>query len=106
MRKPLVDEEERNAGATSATPRSPSWALRNVGGAKTIGYFSSIVLLINNITGPGVPSLPNMFVEAGWLVPLVCLVGTWLMTTLSAAMYCEAMERCAHASTPKDFGPN
>ena len=63
-----------------------------VGGAKTIGLFSSIALLINNITGPGIPSLPNMFVEAGWLVPLLCLLGIWLMTTLSASMYCEAME--------------
>ena len=38
-------------------------------GGKTIGYFAGIALLINNITGPGVPQLPNMFAEAGWLVP-------------------------------------
>lgn len=64
-----------------------------IGGAKTIGFWSSIALLINNITGPGIPSLPNMFAEAGWLVPVLCLLAVWLMTTLSAAMFCEAMER-------------
>ena len=64
-----------------------------IGGAKSIGFATSIMLLINNITGPGVPSLPNAFVEAGWLLPLLCLLAVYLMTTLSACMYCEAMER-------------
>ena len=63
------------------------------GGAKSIGLLTSVILLINNITGPGVPSLPNTFVEAGWLPPVACLLAVWFMTTLSAAMFCEAMER-------------
>jgi len=29
-------------------------------GVKDIAFFSGVVLLINNITGPGVPGLPNM----------------------------------------------
>lgn len=64
-----------------------------VGGAKSIGFWSGVLLLINNITGPGVPVLPNLFVEAGWLIPMACTIGVWLITTLSAAMFAEAM-RC------------
>ena len=60
-------------------------------GAKKIGLFASVALLINNITGPGVPQLPNLFAEAGWLTPVLCVIVVWVMTTLSSAMYCEAM---------------
>jgi len=62
-------------------------------GGKDIGYLAGIALLINNITGPGIPGLPNLFVEAGWLFPVAVTLLIWLMTTLSASMYCEAM-RC------------
>lgn len=49
-------------------------------GKKTIGLFAGVALLVNNITGPGVPSLPNMFAEAGehplyshvWSCPQTC----------------------------------
>jgi len=60
-------------------------------GSKSIGMFAGIALLINNVTGPGVPQLANMFVEAGWLFPVVCILLTWMITTFSASMYCEAM---------------
>lgn len=39
------------------------------------------------------PGLPNLFVEAGWLPPMVCILAVWVMTTLSSSMYAEAMER-------------
>jgi len=60
-------------------------------GAKEIGLWAGIILMVNNITGPGVPGLPNMFVEAGWLPPLLVLVVIYAMTTVSASMYAEAM---------------
>eukprot|EP00056_Hartaetosiga_gracilis_P022065 m.28030 g.28030 ORF g.28030 m.28030 type:complete len:612 (-) comp9419_c0_seq1:127-1962(-) len=60
-------------------------------GKKTIGFFAGVALLINNITGPGVPSIPNMFVESGWLFPTLAFLIIWLMTSLSTTMYCEAM---------------
>ena len=65
----------------------------NFGGGKTIGMFASVALLINNITGPGVPSLPNMFAEAGWLVPTIVFLLIWAMSSLSTTMYCEAMRQ-------------
>eukprot|EP00039_Didymoeca_costata_P013080 m.193963 g.193963 ORF g.193963 m.193963 type:complete len:557 (+) comp15670_c0_seq5:103-1773(+) len=62
-------------------------------GGKTIGMFAGVALLINNITGPGVPGLPNMFAEAGWLIPTVLFLLIWAMSSLSTTMYCEAMRR-------------
>eukprot|EP00730_Choanoeca_flexa_P018280 TRINITY_DN8881_c0_g1_i4.p1 TRINITY_DN8881_c0_g1~~TRINITY_DN8881_c0_g1_i4.p1 ORF type:complete len:575 (+),score=100.50 TRINITY_DN8881_c0_g1_i4:157-1881(+) len=62
-------------------------------GGKTIGYFAGVALLINNITGPGVPSLANMFAESGWLVPSIVFIAVWLMSSISTTMYCEAMRK-------------
>lgn len=62
-------------------------------GQKRIGYFAGIALLINNITGPGVPQLPNMFIESGWLFPTVTILAIWAMTSLSTVMYAEAMRK-------------
>eukprot|EP00051_Salpingoeca_urceolata_P006736 m.89093 g.89093 ORF g.89093 m.89093 type:complete len:562 (+) comp14964_c0_seq2:148-1833(+) len=62
-------------------------------GKKTIGALAGIALLINNITGPGVPSLPNMFAESGWLVPTIVFILVWAMSSLSTTMFCEAMRK-------------
>eukprot|EP00908_Phaeocystis_cordata_P004456 Transcript_14838.p1 GENE.Transcript_14838~~Transcript_14838.p1 ORF type:complete len:611 (+),score=262.14 Transcript_14838:70-1902(+) len=69
-------------------------------GSKQISFAAGVALLINNITGPGVPQLPNLFTEAGWLLPVLCVLGVWVMTTLSSAMYCEAMR---HMPDNADF---
>lgn len=66
---------------------------RNMFGSKTIGFFAGTALLINNITGPGIPQLPNMFAEAGWLWPTLCIFFVWATSTVSASMYCEAMRK-------------
>eukprot|EP00746_Dinoflagellata_sp_MGD_P076324 gnl/MRDRNA2_/MRDRNA2_30737_c0_seq1.p1 gnl/MRDRNA2_/MRDRNA2_30737_c0~~gnl/MRDRNA2_/MRDRNA2_30737_c0_seq1.p1 ORF type:complete len:521 (-),score=65.24 gnl/MRDRNA2_/MRDRNA2_30737_c0_seq1:100-1662(-) len=62
-------------------------------GTKSIGYLAGCILLINNITGPGIPALPNLFAEAGWLFPMLCILAIWVMTATSASMYCEAMRK-------------
>lgn len=62
-------------------------------GAKDIGFVASIALLVNNITGPGVPQLSGMFVEAGWLFPTFVILAIWGMTTFSSSMFCEAMRK-------------
>lgn len=58
-----------------------------------IGFLSSIALIVNNITGPGIPTLPNVYAESGWLLPTLCIVVVWALTTSSATMLCEAMEK-------------
>lgn len=90
-------EDPSSPGLGVFSPRSEQTFLEGAGaisqqfGAKEITMFSGVVLLVNNITGPGVPGLPNMFAEAGWLAPAVCLVAVWAMTTVSSSMYAEAM---------------
>lgn len=71
---------------------SPLLPLTSFGGAKGIRYASGVMLLINNITGPGIPALPNLLAEAGWLSPLLCMLGVWGMTTLAASMLAEVMQ--------------
>merc|ERR550514_292972 len=62
-------------------------------GRKTIGFFAGVVLLVNNITGAGVPALPNLVAESGWLPPLICTLACVLLTSLAAGMFAEAMRR-------------
>lgn len=66
---------------------------RQAFGGKSIGTFAGVALLVNNITGPGIPQLPNIFAEAGWLMPTLCIFAIWAASTVSAAMYCEAMRK-------------
>ena len=40
--------------------------VQSVGGAKTIGTLGSLVLMINNIMGPGMVALPFVFQSSGW----------------------------------------
>lgn len=48
---------------------------------------------MNNITGAGVPALPNLVAESGWLPPLICTLACVLLTSLAAGMFAEAMRR-------------
>ena len=57
------------------------------GGGKTISMFAGICLLVNNITGPGVPQIANMFAESGWVFPTVTCLVICVMSSVSAGMY-------------------
>jgi len=89
-----MSQDKQTGFSPTPTPRARDFLNNlnsNAFGGKDIAYFSGIVLLINNITGPGVPGLPNMFAEAGWLIPTLVLFAVYGMTTLSSTMYAEAM---------------
>lgn len=62
-------------------------------GAKTIGWGGSIVLLVNNITGPGMLLLPVLFQQAGWLVPMATLTAVCAISSLSCCCLADAMSR-------------
>jgi hypothetical protein len=94
------DEVESGFPEDMLSPRSPNAGDENIirkldhgddFGEKGITMIAGVMLLINNITGPGVPSLPNLFAEAGLLPPALCILACWGITTLSASMYAEAM---------------
>lgn len=58
---------------------------------KTIGLVGGISLLINNITGPAMVTIPLLYQNAGWVTPTICLVAMAIFGTLAASFLCEAM---------------
>merc|ERR1711871_1040220 len=102
------DREAGDMAENSATPTTsvladdlaapadccPEWDPHDKNlGKKTIGRWSSVALEINNITGPGILTLPYMFKEAGWCVPLIVFVLVTILSSLSCTTLCEAMSR-------------
>ena len=62
-----------------------------VGGGRTIGWFGSIALVVNNISGPGMLEFPAAFQAAGWVPSLAVLVAVWALSSLSASLLSGAM---------------
>ncbi len=60
-------------------------------GKKTIGSFAGTVLLLNNMMGVGLPLLPMLLQQAGWVTPVLCIVAVALLSGYSATMLTEAM---------------
>ncbi|KAI9101276.1 hypothetical protein DFS34DRAFT_642435 [Phlyctochytrium arcticum] len=60
--------------------------------AKTISFFGGVCLLINGMTGPGVPFTPATFQESGWFFPLILFGLFALVSALSVLFIIEAMQ--------------
>ncbi|TPX56107.1 hypothetical protein PhCBS80983_g04782 [Powellomyces hirtus] len=60
--------------------------------AKTISFFGGVCLLINGMTGPGVPFTPATFQESGWFFPTVLFLAFALVSALSVLFIIEAMQ--------------
>ena len=63
----------------------------NIGGGKTITTFGSIALLVNNVTGGGMVLFAQMYQQAGWLLPTLCLLLLMLICGTGALMLVECM---------------
>ena len=77
-----------------------SSALVPEGGKKTeaerrqvIGVWGSWVLNVNNIMGPGMVALPLAYQQSGWLIPTIVLFTAFVLSSFSATMLCEAMQK-------------
>ena len=57
------------------------------GGGKTISMMAGICLLVNNITGPGVPSIANMFAESGWVFPTLTFIIICILSSISTGLF-------------------
>eukprot|EP00043_Microstomoeca_roanoka_P018373 m.196087 g.196087 ORF g.196087 m.196087 type:complete len:595 (+) comp16812_c0_seq2:200-1984(+) len=62
-------------------------------GGKTIGFWGSFCLNINNCMGPALVLLPLLNQQAGWLTPTLALTVMFVLSSLAATMLCEAMQR-------------
>jgi len=64
---------------------------KDAGGGKTIGYVGGVSLLINNITGPAMVTMPLLFQNAGWFTPTLCLIVMTVYSGFASSLMCEAM---------------
>jgi hypothetical protein len=65
----------------------------NLLGGKTLGSFSSIVIVVNNIAGPGMLVLPRVYKEAGWVLPSLVLALICVGSGLAAVFLVDTMAR-------------
>lgn len=61
-------------------------------GAKTIGFWSSCCLNLNNVMGAAIVALPLVNQQAGWLTPTVCILFVFVVSSFAATMLVEAMQ--------------
>ena len=59
-------------------------------GGKTIGTFGAVVLVANNVVGPGMLELPKLFQEAGWLPTTLACVAVASLSATAACFFCDA----------------
>lgn len=69
----------------------PSSAAASMG-HKTIGFIGGVSLLVNNVLGPGVASIPALFQQAGWLAPSAFLIFCFFATVVNAEMILYSMQ--------------
>lgn len=60
-------------------------------GGKKISFFGGCCLLLNNITGPGLITLPLIYQQSGWLPATLGLVLVMVIAAFSSTMICNAM---------------
>ncbi|GJJ76521.1 hypothetical protein EMPS_08880 [Entomortierella parvispora] len=58
---------------------------------KDISFWGGLALLISNMTGPGIVTLPIVAQSAGWLPTLIAFAVVGILSTLSSLFICEAM---------------
>lgn len=57
----------------------------------TIGFWAGVCLLANNITGPGMVSIPSIFQTSGWLFPTVAFTLMGLYAGLCSLILARAL---------------
>ncbi len=82
---------ERDALLPAKATTDVAASAEGVGG-KTVRTAWGTMLLLNNLTGPGLPLLPLMIQQAGYVVPVLALVAVAVLSAVSATMLTEAMK--------------
>lgn len=62
---------------------------RSLYGGRTITMHGSIVFIVNNIIGPGLVAIPQLFQIAGWIPTVVMLLVGAVISYIASAMLCE-----------------
>ena len=88
------DEDQDTGKPTKLVEDDSSGGGTNVGG---IGFLGGLCLLLNNMTGPGIPLLVVVTAASGSIVSVLLLLATAAVAGMSGAFLLEAMSanRCA-----------
>eukprot|EP00049_Salpingoeca_infusionum_P024384 m.15846 g.15846 ORF g.15846 m.15846 type:complete len:601 (-) comp6803_c0_seq2:384-2186(-) len=62
-------------------------------GEKTITFWGSFCLNLNNVMGPAMVLLPLLNQRTGWFVPTLAMILLYVLSSAAATMLCEAMQR-------------
>jgi len=68
-------------------------SIEEIENRKEISLFGGIALLVNNITGPGLITIPLAFQQAGWFIPILIFGFIMISSSLAATMLCKAMSK-------------
>ncbi|KAJ3004699.1 hypothetical protein HKX48_001096, partial [Thoreauomyces humboldtii] len=58
---------------------------------KNAGFTGGISLLVSSVTGPGILTIPLLFQQAGWLLPVVCFAAISFLAALGCLFLIESM---------------
>jgi hypothetical protein len=101
-RSPLIPESsgpERMTRATSDLAQS----MEKID--KTLGWFSSFALIVNNISGPGMMSLPSVFFAAGYVPASACIALVCTTSALTGTLFSQAISTIpGNAKFSKNIG--
>eukprot|EP00117_Sycon_ciliatum_P031304 scpid48664/ scgid4434/ len=78
-------------GGADVTPKLKR--VKSSFGSKSLGYWASCCLNLNNCMGPAMVLLPLVSQQAGWFTPTLALLVVFVFSTFAGTMLCEAMQR-------------
>ena len=88
------DKDKALLGQPTVVTTVPSETQKADGfGGKNITFIGGCALLINNITGPGLPALAIVFQTGGWLTCTILLILFTILSTLCSGFLAEAMTK-------------
>mmetsp|Transcript_7988 Transcript_7988/g.18213 ORF Transcript_7988/g.18213 Transcript_7988/m.18213 type:complete len:574 (-) Transcript_7988:33-1754(-) len=62
-------------------------------GCKTISFRGSVVLTVNNISGAGMLTLPQVFQQSGWVLPILTFALICVASSLAATFLTDSIAR-------------
>ncbi|TPX46438.1 hypothetical protein SeLEV6574_g03238 [Synchytrium endobioticum] len=90
----LACKQDKEAMATKVgtSVSSRSSTLQRLSNTKTIGLVGGITLLVNGMTGTGIPFIAPLFQQAGWVIPILLFIFFAIVATFCSLFIVEAMQ--------------
>lgn len=100
-RSPLIPHE--TAPSISRATSDLAQSMEKI--EKSLGWFSSFALIVNNISGPGMMSLPQIFFAAGYIPACACIALVCTTSALTGTLFSQAISTIpGNAKFSKNIG--